>query len=634
MKRPLKRTIFLKILFIVVFQYTPMGGINNFMCGIVGYSSYRQDAQDVLLHGLSTLEYRGYDSSGIAFFASNNIQIIKSQGKVSRLQERVEKNPIQSCCGIAHTRWATHGEPNETNAHPHHQGHVTLVHNGIIENYHELSKQLEAQGYHFQSETDTEVACACIDAAYKKTGDPLAALQLAKEQLKGSYAFAILFDEYPNTVYAMRYQSPLIVAKNEYASFIASDIPALLAYTRSYVVLDQKEVAVLKGNQIQLFDAQGNEKEPVYQTTTMDVQSIQKCGYDHFMLKEIHEEPEAVKETLQTFERDGILSNIDRPFTYDRYAHIMIIACGSAYHAGMIAKELIESEARMFVQVDVASEFRYRNPMLDPQTLVILVSQSGETADTLAALKLAKERNIDTLAIVNVVGSSLAREADFVAYTMAKAEIAVATTKAYATQVTLLAYIALQLASLRGHMNEERKQLILAQLHQLPDFLSEILENGNWEESANVLAGHEHVFFIGRGLDHALCMEGSLKLKEISYIHSEAYPAGELKHGTISLIEEGTPVIAIATEPQLFDKTISNIREVKARGAKVILVCRDNFRVHKEVCDIVIPLPPLDRMIQAVLTVLPLQLIAYRTAVLRGCEIDKPRNLAKSVTVE
>ncbi len=604
------------------------------MCGIVGYSSSRQDAVPVLLQGLTTLEYRGYDSSGIAVFENNHLEIIKSKGKVSQLKEKINQLTLRSSCGIAHTRWATHGEPNENNAHPHRQGNVTLVHNGIIENYHELASQLSQIGYQFHTQTDSEIACACIDAAYQKTKDPLLALQQAQAQFKGSYAFAILFDAYPDTVFAMRYESPLIIAKDETASYIASDIPALLSYTRNYIVLDQKEIAILHGNNIQLYDSTGNAKTPIYQTTTMDLQAIQKDGYAHFMLKEIHEEPQAVKDTLQSFLRDGILSNNARPFSYERYQQIVIVACGSAYYAGMIAKELIESEARMYVQVEVASEFRYRNPLLDAQTLVILISQSGETADTLAAMKLAKAKNVDTLAVVNVVGSSLARESDYVAYTMAKAEIAVATTKAYAAQVALLSYLALQFACMRHHMNEERKQRILLQMQQLPHSMETMLQQSYWEESAQLLKAQEHVFFIGRGLDHALCMEGSLKLKEISYIHSEAYAAGELKHGTISLIEQGTPVIAIANEASLFDKTISNIREVKARGAHVILICREDFRVHNELYDQLITTPPLDRMVQAILTVLPLQMIAYHTALLRGCEIDKPRNLAKSVTVE
>ena len=604
------------------------------MCGIVGYSSLKTNAVDVLLQGLATLEYRGYDSSGIAVFDNDQLNIIKSKGKVSLLKEKVLKHHLHASNGIAHTRWATHGEPNEINAHPHHQGSVTLVHNGIIENYHELSLQLMQEGYQFHTQTDSEVACACIDAAYQQTKDPLAALQAAQTQLKGSYAFAILFDEYPEDVYAMRFDSPLILAQDDTASYLASDIPALLPYTKQYVVLEQHEIAHLHKAAIHLYDAHGNEKEPSFQTTTMDVQAIQKNGYAHFMLKEIHEEPQAIKDTLHAFIHDGIHSNLERPFDYARYEQIMIVACGSAYYAGMIAKELIESEARMHVQVEVASEFRYRNPLLDEHTLVILISQSGETADTLAALKLAKEKKIDTLAVVNVIGSSLAREAAFVAYTMAKAEIAVATTKAYAAQVALLSCLALKFALLHGNMTKTRKEQIITQLHQLPDLLEEMLEKDDWSESAHRLADHEHIFFIGRGLDHALCMEGSLKLKEISYIHSEAYAAGELKHGTISLIEQGTPVIAIANEAALFDKTISNIREVKARGAQVILICRQDFHVHKELFDHLITTPPLDRMVQTILTVLPLQMIAYQTALLRGCEIDKPRNLAKSVTVE
>lgn len=604
------------------------------MCGIVGYSSTGFRAAHVLLHGLQTLEYRGYDSSGAAFFTARGVEIIKSKGTVSQLQKRLEQCSIRSSCGIAHTRWATHGAPDERNAHPHRQGSVTLVHNGIIENHALLAKELEAKGYRFHTQTDSEVACACIDEAYQRLKDPLRALQCAQTRLKGSYAFAVLFDECPDTVYATRFDSPLIVAKGADASYVASDVLAFLAYTKTYVVLEQKQIAILHGTDIQLVDTDGQQRVPRYQEAVMDAHSIEKNGHDHFMMKEICEGPDAIERTLRTFAQTGIQGKQGRTFDLRRYRKISIVACGSAYHAGMIARELIGSEAHLPVQAEVASEFRYRDPLLDAKTLVILISQSGETADTLAALKLARERGADTLAIVNVPGSSLEREADFVAHTMAGPEIAVATTKAYTAQVALLACIALQAASGCGQIDEGRKARICRQLKELPEALSDLQEHLHLIESARRLATQEHVFFIGRGLDHALCMEGSLKLKEISYIHSEAYAAGELKHGTISLIEPDTPVIAIATESALFDKTASSIREVRARGAYVILIARQDLPVSDDLCDARILLPARDRMVQPLLTALPLQLLAYHTACLRGCAIDKPRNLAKSVTVE
>lgn len=604
------------------------------MCGIVGYSSKQGSAAEVLLHGLMTLEYRGYDSSGAAFSKKEGVTILKCEGKVARLQERLKETPIDAPQGIAHTRWATHGAPTSQNAHPHRQGSVTLVHNGIIENYAALKSELSEQGYHFHSQTDSEAACALIDAYYQRDKDPLLALRKAQQRLQGSYAFAVIFDEDADSIYAMRKDSPLIAAKGENAAYLASDLPALLAYTKTYFVLPEGDILHLKQGSLSLYDANGQTYQPHYQTSTLDVRAIQKEGYAHFMLKEIHEEPRAIQATLRSFENDGVLANCKRPFALERYRRIFIVACGSAYHAGMIAKELIESEARIETQVEVASEFRYRRPLFTADSLVILISQSGETADTLAAARLANAQGIDTLAIVNVVGSSLAREADYVAYTMAGVEIAVATTKAYAAQVALLAAFALRLASIHGKMPKARADRIHNQLQTLPVLFERLLAQEDWEKHAALLADHTHVFFIGRGLDHAVCLEGSLKLKEISYIHSEAYAAGELKHGTISLIEQGTPVIALASEAALFDKCVSNIREVKARGAHVLLLCREDFRVYPQLYDTLIALPPLDRMVQAILTVLPLQMIAYHTACLRGCEIDQPRNLAKSVTVE
>ena len=604
------------------------------MCGIVGYSSTGFRAAHVLLHGLQTLEYRGYDSSGAAFFTARGVEIIKSKGTVSQLQKRLEQCSIRSSCGIAHTRWATHGAPDERNAHPHRQGSVTLVHNGIIENHALLAKELEAKGYRFHTQTDSEVACACIDEAYQRLKDPLRALQCAQTRLKGSYAFAVLFDECPDTVYATRFDSPLIVAKGADASYVASDVLAFLAYTKTYVVLEQKQIAILHGTDIQLVDTDGQQRAPRYQEAVMDAHSIEKNGHDHFMMKEICEGPEAIERTLRTFAQTGIQGKQGRTFDLRRYRKISIVACGSAYHAGMIARELIGSEAHLPVQAEVASEFRYRDPLLDAKTLVILISQSGETADTLAALKLARERGADTLAIVNVPGSSLEREADFVAHTMAGPEIAVATTKAYTAQVALLACIALQAASGCGQIDEGRKARICRQLKELPEALSDLQEHLQLIESARRLATQEHVFFIGRGLDHALCMEGSLKLKEISYIHSEAYAAGELKHGTISLMEEGTPVIAVATADRIYPKTLSNIVEVKTRGAFVLALTTPKHRDLSQVADYVLFVPETEPLFMGSLAIVLLQLFAYYVSLGRGLDVDKPRNLAKSVTVE
>lgn len=605
------------------------------MCGIVGYVGYKDISNSVLIDGLKSLEYRGYDSAGVAVLQNNKIQLVKTRGKVSRLEEKLQQKKIKpATLGIAHTRWATHGIPNENNSHPHHQGKVTLVHNGIIENYHEIKKELQVKGYVFASQTDSEVACAYIDDLYASNHNKIEVLKAANNKFRGSFAFGILFDDDIDTLYAMRRNSPLILATSKEGNFIASDVPAILKYTKQYILLGQDEMAVLKKNQIHVFNKEGIEIDYTIEEATMDVMDIQKGGYEHFMLKEIHEEPKVVSDTIRKYVHDDVEELVNNLPDLSKYKEIDIVACGSAMYAGMIAKSLIETKARIKVNVEVASEYRYKNPILSKDTLVLLVSQSGETADTLAALNLAKGQGIDTLAIVNVIGSSIAREAKYVAYTLAGPEIAVATTKAYCTQVALLSLITLNLAYVHGKITRQDANEVIIQLHQLPAILKRLMEDVQYVRAGKMISRHSDVFFIGRGLDYALSMEGSLKLKEISYIHSEAYAAGELKHGTISLIEEGTPVIALATDENLYEKTISNIKEVKARGANVILICREDFEVADDFYDYRISIPKVDVLVQAIATIIPLQLLSYQIANLRGCEIDQPRNLAKSVTVE
>lgn len=605
------------------------------MCGIVGYVGEKDYSNSVLIDGLKALEYRGYDSAGIAVRDADSIRIVKTRGKVKNLEKAMKDNELKSSTlGIAHTRWATHGIPNRANAHPHHHGRVTLVHNGIIENYMEIREELEKQGYVFDSDTDTEIACAYIDYCYKHAISKLDALIMADKKFRGSFAFGILFDDDLDTLYAMRRNSPLIVAVGTDANYIASDVPAILKYTKKYILLDQDEIAIINKNDIKIYDKTGAERKYEVLTADMDVADIQKEGYEHFMLKEIHEEPKVVSTTIARYMKDDIQQLLDSLPDLSRYTDIQIVACGSAMYAGMIAKSMIETKARVHVEVDVASEFRYKNPILRKDTLVILVSQSGETADTLAALQLAKSEGIDTLAVVNVIGSSIAREAKYVAYTLAGPEIAVATTKAYCTQVALLSMIALNLAYIHGQIEKPEIEDIIDEINGLPKIMDDMLADRQYIEAGKLISRHNDVFFIGRGLDYALCMEGSLKLKEISYIHSEAYAAGELKHGTISLIENETPVIAICTDERLYEKTISNIKEVKARGANVILFAREDFEVGEDFYDYRISIPRVNLFLQGIVTVMPLQLLAYQIANLRGCEIDQPRNLAKSVTVE
>lgn len=603
------------------------------MCGIVGYIG-KKNCADVLLDGLSSLEYRGYDSAGVAIFENAAIKTVKSCGRLANLREKLKTiGTPEGNCGIGHTRWATHGKPSDINAHPHSGKRVTLVHNGIIENYQSLKKRLEAKGYKFLSDTDTEVAAKLIDYFYD--GNPLEAIKNALVEIRGSYAFGILFDGFPDRIYAVRKDSPLIVGAGKGENFIASDVPAILKYTREYYLLEENEVAVLTADGISFSDLDGEPVEKETLTATWDVSAAEKGGYRHFMLKEIFEQPKALKSTISpriidnkiVFEglHDGDFKNIEK---------LHIVACGTAMHAGMVGKYAIESLARVPVNVDIASEFRYRDPIMSKNDLVVIISQSGETADTLAALRLAKSRGVKTLAIVNVVGSSIAREADNVIYTWAGPEIAVASTKAYSVQLSVMYMLAARIAYEKGKINDSQYGEFCGQLLKLPEAVKKALsQQENCQKLASVFQNAHNLFFIGRGLDNAVSMEGSLKLKEISYIHSEAYAAGELKHGTISLIVEGMPVVAIATQKGLIEKTVSNIKEVKARGAHVLLLCRKGEK-GIDAADSIIELPDMPDIFMPSLAVIPLQLFAYYMAVLRGCDVDKPRNLAKSVTVE
>lgn len=606
------------------------------MCGIVGYAGSR-DASDVLLSALSGLEYRGYDSSGVSIFTQNGIDTVKSKGRLQDLAERLKTHPLSGQCGIGHTRWATHGEPNDQNAHPHFTKKLSLVHNGIIENYQQLKVKLSAQSYEFQSKTDTEVAAKLIDSLYN--GDPVAAIQQAQGILEGSYAFAILFADHPGIIYATRKGSPLIAAKTDHEGFIASDVPAILQYTRNYVLLDELQIAAVTDQEIQIFNPDGSQIMPEYHTASWTVEQAQKGGYSHFMLKEIYEQPRALRDTVHPRIVNGLPAfeaqdNIPEGF-WKQFDSVSIVACGTAMHAGMLGKMLIEKLARIPVECDIASEFRYRDPILNLHTLVLLISQSGETADTLAALRLARERGITTLAVVNVTGSSIAREADYVIHTYAGPEIAVASTKAFSVQLSILYLIAFKLAFARRLIDEKNVQELTCGLLHAIDATEQVLTlDADIKDYIQRYKTLNDLFFLGRGLDYALSMEGSLKLKEISYIHCEAYAAGELKHGTISLITEGVPVVAVATQSRLLPKMISNIKEVHSRGADILLICKEGFDVDADVYSKRITLPALDDLFMPIVGILVLQLLAYHTAVLRGCDVDKPRNLAKSVTVE
>ena len=606
------------------------------MCGIVGYVG-SGNCTDVLIDALSKLEYRGYDSAGIAVFENGEIKVAKSKGRLADLEQKMEQTGRpEGHAGIGHTRWATHGEPSDINSHPHSGKRVTIVHNGIIENYKPLKDFLLAQGRTFQSETDTEVVAQLLDYYYD--GNPLDTIIKVMHELEGSFALGIVFSDHVDKVYAVRCESPLIVGVGENESFVASDVPAYLKYTKNYYLLDNNEIVELSHDGIKIYDTHKKEVHKDLKTADWDMDAAEKGGYEHFMLKEIHEQPTAVKTTISPRITDG-LPNLEEcgitPEKLKSFRQIYVVACGTAMHAGMVGKYVIEKLAKVPVVVDIASEFRYRDPLVNDKDLVIIISQSGETADSLAAMRLAKSLGATTLAIVNAKGSSIAREADMLIYTHAGPEIAVASTKAYMVQIAVMYLLAFELALAVGQIDETECRRLTALLQKTPEYIESILENKeDTQFIASSLITADSLLYIGRGLDYALSMEGSLKLKEISYIHSESYAAGELKHGTISLISDGMPVIAVATQTKLFDKTVSNIKEVKARGAKVIMVCRDSYTPEKDVADYKFGLPDIDDILMPMIAVVPLQLIAYYTSVLKGNDVDKPRNLAKSVTVE
>ena len=606
------------------------------MCGIVGYVGKR-NAQDVLLDGLEKLEYRGYDSAGVALALEGGIRVVKSKGRLAELRKRLAVEALaRSGCGIGHTRWATHGEPSDVNSHPHSTPRVSIVHNGIIENYGVLKERLMAKGYTFESETDTEVLVKLIDSCYE--GEPLKALRAALAMVRGSYALAVLFRDFPDTLFAVKRESPLIVGWGEEENFIASDIPALLKYTRRYSVLEEGDMAVVNADGIRFYNEFAEPVEREVLTANWDQEAAEKGGYPHFMLKEINEQPAAITATVCPRVENG-LPDLRVPELTDerlrRIGTVHLVGCGTAMHAGMVGKAAIEALARVPAQVEIASEFRYRNPILRPEDLVIIISQSGETSDTLAALKLAKSRGVPVLAIVNVVGSSIARAADYVMYTYAGPEIAVASTKAYMVQMCVLYLFVLRLAYARGMQTDAEIRRLTAELLRAGEVIKPRLADCEQiKYLASRFVNTQSCFFIGRGFDYSLSLEGSLKLKEISYVHSDAYAAGELKHGTISLVTDGVPVIALATQKQVYEKTISNAKETKSRGAKVLLFTTRDAVVPDGVADYVVRLDDYDDLLMPLQLIVPLQLFAYYMAVLRGCDVDKPRNLAKSVTVE
>ena len=612
------------------------------MCGIVGYTGMHS-AAPVLLDGLSKLEYRGYDSAGIAVRdGENRSEVIKAKGRLKKLVEKTNGgDSVPGTCGIGHTRWATHGEPSENNAHPHmsDDGNVVAVHNGIIENYQELKDKLIRKGYTFYSETDTEVAVKLVDYYYKKyEGTPVDALTHAMVRIRGSYALAIMFKEYPEEIYVARKDSPMILGVENGESYIASDVPAILKYTRNVYYIGNLEMARVRKGEITFFNLDGDEVEKQPKVIEWDAEAAEKAGFEHFMIKEIHEQPKAVADTLNSVLHDGMIDLNDVGLSEEEICNISqiyIVACGSAYHVGMAAQYVLEDLARIPVRVELASEFRYRKPLLDKNGLAIIISQSGETADSLAALREAKAKGVRTLGIVNVIGSSIAREADNVFYTLAGPEISVATTKAYSTQLIASYLLAIQFAKVREEITQEQYDGMIAELQTLPEKIQKIIDDKErlqWFASKQVNA--KDIFFIGRGIDYAISMEGSLKMKEISYIHSEAYAAGELKHGTISLIEDGTLVIGCLTQPNLYEKTVSNMVECKSRGAYLMgLTTYGNYNIE-DTADFVTYIPKTDPHFATSLAVVPLQLMGYYVSVAKGLDVDKPRNLAKSVTVE
>lgn len=587
------------------------------MCGIVGYLGNRK-AIPIIMEGLKSLEYRGYDSAGIAYFKDHKIEVIKKEGKIQNLDALLNYDE-DTFLGIAHTRWATHGKANDLNAHPHTYGKIALVHNGIIENYEILKKELFEKGRTFESETDTIVIACLLDELYEETGDMLKAISLLTQKIQGSYALAILCEDEVDTLYAVRKDSPLIVGVGENETILASDIPAILGVTKNYYLLNDKEIVQVKNDKVTIYDEHLDEILKETKTYQGDLEVSSKKGYEHFMLKEIHEEPEVLQNLLLKYTKDVQLQNV---FDITPYKNIEIVACGSAYHAGLIGKYYLETYANKKTTVTYASEYRYQKHFFDKENLVILISQSGETADTLAALKLAKENGMDTLSIVNVRDSSIARSSKYVFYTDAGIEVAVATTKAYFAQVLALLLLALN--------TMDNRKNYLSSLRKLPSLVTQYIDSFDYKSYAEHLSSCEHIFYLGRGIDYALAMEGSLKLKEISYIHSEAYPSGELKHGTISLIDENTGVIAVVMDESLKEKSISNIKEVLARGAQVLAITPfdEDFASFK------ILLTKEDVFLEPLLAIVPMQMLAYHVAKIKGCDIDKPRNLAKSVTVE
>ena len=608
------------------------------MCGIVGYVGGNQ-AAPVLIKGLEKLEYRGYDSAGIAVF-NNGINVVKTKGRLAELAEKVKSlGGVEGTMGIGHTRWATHGAPSDINSHPHTSmsGKITVVHNGIIENYIQLKAELENNGYKFVSETDTEVVAQLFDFYYD--GNMVDTLIKVIKKVRGSYALAIMCTEKPDEIVAVRKDSPMLIGLGEGENYIASDIPAVLEYTKNYYLLNDNEIVILKKDSVTILDMDKNEiKKDIY-NVTWDISAAEKGGYDYFMLKEIMEQPKAIRDTIHPRIAEGIVK-LDNDINYTdedikNINRIHIVACGSAYYAAIVGKYVIEDFARIPVEVDLASEFRYRNPILSKNDVCIIISQSGETADTLAALREAKRQGIRILSIVNVVGSSIARESDDVIYTWAGPEIAVATTKGYSTQLAVMYLLGIKFGRVRGYLSESEEKDLVADLDKIPDYITQLLK---LEDDMKALAKEHHdlndAFNIGRGIDYAIALEGALKLKEISYIHTEAYAAGELKHGTISLIEEGTLVTAIATQDNLYEKLVSNVKEVKARGAYVIAVAKEGNTEIAEVADKVIYIPRINDKFTSSLVIIPLQLFSYYVAIERGCDVDKPRNLAKSVTVE
>ena len=608
------------------------------MCGIVGYLGKRQ-ATEVLVEGLSKLEYRGYDSAGVAINVGNELSIRKFKGRLQVLADDLDVNPIHGGLGIGHTRWATHGEPSDVNSHPHFNKDksIAVVHNGIIENYLELREELQAEGYVFLSQTDTEVVAHLVDKFYE--GNLLDAVYKATAKLRGAYALGVICKDNNHELVAVRKDSPLVVGLGEGENFIASDIPAILKYTKNVYFLENGEYVHIVGDKVTVLDENRNVVEKQVSEITWDVEAASKGGYDFFMLKEIYEQPTAVRDTLvRRLDEDGIIHLDDIKMTkedLEKRNKVYIVACGTAYNAGLIGKYALEKFAKIPVIVDIASEFRYSDPFVDENTLVILASQSGETADTLAALRESKERGARILSITNVVGSSIARESHDVFYTWAGPEVAVASTKAYTTQLTAFYMIALNFALTKGTISEELYHSTIEKIKELPDKIQTILDKDNdIKEIAKTLKDSKDIFYLGRGLDYSIAVEGSLKIKEISYTHAEAFAAGELKHGTIALIEEGTPIVALATQGELFEKMVSNMQEVKARGAKVIAITQEGNTEVENSADQVIYIPEVDDMLSGILSVVPTQLLAYHVAEIRGLDVDKPRNLAKSVTVE